>query len=204
MPIVLVQPDGQLGGSVGGVRIGLGVGPFAQRGLDEALGLAVCLGRIGLGPDVLEAVLAAGFADGVWAIAGAVGGHDPCDGDAEARIGGKGGFEEGDGAFLALVGQDPGEGDAGGVIEGDMDELPAGAAGPALPAVGGDTVALTLEAAELLDVDVDELARLRALVAANRLGRLERRETVEAKPLEDAADGGGRDPGLNRDLLAGP
>src|SRR4051794_31482354 len=85
-----------------------------------------------------------------------------------------------------------------------MDELPAGAAGPALPAVGGDTVALTLEAAELLDVDVDELARLRALVAANRLGRLERRETVEAKPLEDTADGGGRDPGLNRDLLAGP
>jgi hypothetical protein len=41
MPVVAVQPDGQFGGAFfrGGVRPG--VGPFAQAGLDEALGLAV-------------------------------------------------------------------------------------------------------------------------------------------------------------------
>ena len=33
----------------------MSVGPFAKRGLDEALGLAVGLGGVGLGADVLEA-----------------------------------------------------------------------------------------------------------------------------------------------------
>ena len=41
--------------SLGGGDVGVGVGPFAQAGLDEALGLAVGLGRIGLGPNVFEA-----------------------------------------------------------------------------------------------------------------------------------------------------
>ena len=41
MPVVVVQPRGQGGGPCGGGRIGRGVAPLAQRGLDEALGLAV-------------------------------------------------------------------------------------------------------------------------------------------------------------------
>ena len=65
---------------------------------------------------------------------------------------------------------------ARGVVDADVDELPAGAARAALPAIAGDAVADALEAAELLDVDVDQLAGLLALVAAHRLGRLERRE----------------------------
>src|SRR5215207_9676739 len=73
-----------------------------------------------------------------------------------------------------------------------------------LLAVAGDAVAEALEAAKLLDVEVDELARLLALVAADPLGRLERLEAVEAEPPEDAADRGRRDPGFGRDLLAGP
>jgi len=59
MPIVSVKPDGQLGGSVIGGGIGLGVGPFPERRLDEAFRLAVGLGRIGPCPDVLEAEIAA-------------------------------------------------------------------------------------------------------------------------------------------------
>jgi len=52
-----------------------------------------------------------------------------------------------------------------------MDELPAGAftSGPCValpPAVAGDAVADLVEAAELLDVDVDELAGVLAFVAA--------------------------------------
>ena len=41
----------------------MGISPFAQAGLDEALGLAVGLGRIGPGADVLEAKTLAGFAE---------------------------------------------------------------------------------------------------------------------------------------------
>ena len=54
------------------------------------------------------------------------------DGDAEAGVVGDRGLEEGDGAFLLLVGQDLAEGDARGVVDADVDELPAGAARLAL------------------------------------------------------------------------
>ena len=87
---------------------------------------------------------------------------------------GDGGLEEGDGALLPLVGQDLREGDARGIVDADVDELPADAADAGLAgAVAGDAVADALEAAELLDVDVDQLAGMLALVAAHRLGRLE-------------------------------
>jgi hypothetical protein len=41
MPVVAVKPDGQFGGAVLRGAVRPGVGPFAQAGLDEALGLAV-------------------------------------------------------------------------------------------------------------------------------------------------------------------
>jgi hypothetical protein len=41
MPIVLVEPDGQLGGAFMGGVVGAGVSPFAQACLDEALGFAI-------------------------------------------------------------------------------------------------------------------------------------------------------------------
>ena len=120
---------------------------------------------------MLEAELAAGVAEGLGAIAGAVVGHHARDGDAEAGVVGDGGLEEGDGALLLLVGQDLAEGDARGVVDADVDELPADAAALALAgAIAGDAMADALEAAELLDVDVDQLAGMLALVAAHRLG----------------------------------
>src|SRR4051794_41029987 len=108
---------------------------------------------------------------------------------------------------LLLVRHDHGEGDARGVVDADMDELPAGAftSGPCValpPAVAGDAVADLVEAAELLDVDVDELAGVLAFVAPHRLGRLEVPEAAQAGALEDAADRSRRDPGGLGDVLA--
>jgi hypothetical protein len=55
------------------------------------------------------------------------------------------------------------------VVDGQMQILPADAAARALPgAVAGDAMAHAFEAAELLDVDVDQLARLVALVSLDR------------------------------------
>ena len=51
--------------------------------------------------------------------------HDALDLDAEAVVVGESGLEEAGGASLLLVGHDLGEGDAGVVVDGDMDELPA-------------------------------------------------------------------------------
>jgi hypothetical protein len=53
--------------------------------------------------------------------------------------------------------------------------------------IPGDAVADAVEAAEFFDVDVEQLARLLALVAAHRLGRFERAQFVEAEPFEGAA-----------------
>jgi hypothetical protein len=52
MPIIAMQPERQLGASLLGGVEGGGIGPFAQRCLDEALGLAIGLRGIGLGADV--------------------------------------------------------------------------------------------------------------------------------------------------------
>src|SRR5215210_6275107 len=112
--------------------VGLGVGPFAQRSLDEALGFAVCLGRIRLGPDVLEAEIAAGGAEDLGTIAGAIVGHHAGNRDAEVRVVGDCGLEEGDRALLLLVRKDLREGHPGGVVDADVDELPPDA--PALEA----------------------------------------------------------------------
>jgi hypothetical protein len=76
-------------------------------------------------------------------------------------------LQEGDGALLALVGQDLGEGDARGGVEADVVEFPTGAAAPA-GARAGDAMADLLEAAELLDVEVEQLAGVVALVASDR------------------------------------
>ena len=43
-----------------------------------------------------------------------------------------------------------------------------------------------LEAAELLNVDMVQLARVLPLVAADRLGRFEGGDAIEAEALEDA------------------
>src|SRR5581483_11841275 len=177
-----------------------GVSPFSQAGLDEALGLAIGLGRVGLSADVLEAKRLAGVAEGVGFIAGAVVGHYAGHDDAEAGVVGDRCLQEGDGAFLLLIGQDLAEGDARGVVDADMDELPTRppllaaplAAGVALAgSIAGDAVTDLVEATELLDVDVDQLAGPLALVAHDRLRRLQVPDPAQPDPPQDAAHRGG-------------
>src|SRR3954464_13693503 len=205
MPVVSVQPDRQRGSAVVRGWVGLSVGPFAQGGLDKALSLAVCLGRIRLGPDGLETELAACLAEGLGAIAGTIVGHHTGNRDAKVRVVGDRGLEEGDRALLFLVGEELREGHPGGVVDADVDELPSDAPALALPrSVAGDAMADPVEAAELLDSDVDQFAGMLALVAAHRRGRFERLEAVEAEAPEDAADRSRRDTDGNGDLLARP
>src|SRR5438034_7227260 len=122
---------------------------------------------------MLEAEIAAGLGEGLRSVAGAVVGHDTRYRNTEAGVIGDRRFEESDSTLLFLVGQDLREGDAGSVVDADMDELPAGAAGLALLRITGDAMADLAEAAELLDVDVDHLAGVLAFVAPDRFGRLD-------------------------------
>src|SRR5215203_1858514 len=153
----------------------------------------------------LRPEIAADGAEGLRAIAGTIVGHHTGNRDAEVRVVGDRGLEEGDSALLLLVREDLREGHPGGVVDADVDELPSDAPALALTgSIAGDAMADAVEAAELFDIDVDQFAGMRAFVAANRRGGFERLDAVEAEPPEDAADRGCRDADCRCDLLAHP
>src|ERR1700739_4121080 len=191
-----------------GVLVGFGIGPLAQRGLDEALGLAGGPRGVGPGAGMFEAEALAEPAEGEGLIAGAVVGHDALDLDAEAFVVGESCLEEGGGAASPLAVHHLGKGDARSIVDGDVDELPARSfaarAQIALSfAVAGNAMADAIDPAELFDVEMDHLARPLAFVATRRLGRLQSLDPVEPQTLQNAADGGGRQRELAGDLLAG-
>src|SRR5713226_5350953 len=105
------------------------VGPLAQGGLDEAFCLAVGARRVRAGEAVLDAELEASSAEVAGAIAGAVVGEQSANGDAVLGVEGDSGVQEGDGGFALLVGQHAGEGEAGVIVDGDVQSLPAGELG---------------------------------------------------------------------------
>src|ERR687892_894905 len=143
----------------------------------------------------------AGVAEVMAAIGVAVVGHDSLDADAGAREPSESPLEEGDGAGLALVGQDLGVSQARGIIDRDVQVLPADAA-VAVDHAGvaaGDAVPDAGDLAELLGVDVHELAGALALVAHDRRGRIEALEAAEATTAQDAADGRERQAEAARD-----
>lgn len=63
MPVASVHPEGEFVGTPFRGRVGLSVGPFPERGLDEALRLAVGFRCIGFSADVLETQRPAGIAE---------------------------------------------------------------------------------------------------------------------------------------------
>ena len=141
-------------------------------------------------------------AEVVAAIGRAVVGHDALDGDAMGGEEGQRPGEEGAGAFLLLVGQDLGVGEPGGIVDADMDQVPADALLLAA-AVAGDAMADAVDPAELLGVDVDQLARCGPLVADHRRLRIERRQAAETEPAQDRPDGGARQAEEPGDLRPG-
>ena len=88
----MMKPGSQCGQTRTGVIILSIVGPLAQGGLDEALGLAVGTRGIGPGEDVLEPELLAGLGKGVGDEAGTVVGHDRLHLDAETSVVNQGSF----------------------------------------------------------------------------------------------------------------
>jgi hypothetical protein len=100
---------------------GVGIGPFAQGGLDEALGLAVGARRVGSGSLVRQSARLQGAGEELAAVSGAVVSHDALDDDAMGGEPRQRVLEEADGAPLFLVGHQRGVGEAGGVIDGDVE-----------------------------------------------------------------------------------
>ncbi len=85
VPVVVVQPDVEVLGALLGRLVGACVGPFAQGGLDEALGLAVGARGVGAGVAMHEAEAAAEVLEGAGSVGGAVVGEDAADADVGRR-----------------------------------------------------------------------------------------------------------------------
>jgi hypothetical protein len=177
------------------------VGPAREHGADESLSLAVGLGPVGPGAEVANAQAAAGDRVHGGAVGGAVVGHQLLDRDPVAAIERGGAAQKADHGGASFVSEDFGVGEAGAVVAGDMHAFPAdlapASAGPvglgrvAAPAPVDAMPGAALDAPELLDVDVNELAWALALVA---LGGLQPEPAEPAHP----------DPGQNaRDRRAG-
>jgi len=186
-----------------GGLVSAGVGPFAQGGLDEAFGFAISAGGIRAGALMANAELATEMAEGEGLVTGAVIGEYALDANAELLIVGDGGGQEGGGRGTFLIGQDLGEGETGVIVDSDMHIIPAQAAG-ATAEIAMNAGADLAESAQLLDVEVKQIAWGGVLITTNGRGGFEVAQTVEMEPAQDAADGSWAESGMSGDAACGP
>jgi hypothetical protein len=165
MPFVAVQPGGEGARALGEVTIQLGVGPFAERGLDEAFDLAV--GARGVGPreQVADAEVPTRRGKPPAAVARAVIGHHRGDANTEAAQAADGALEKARRGATTLVGQHLAMLDARIIVDRHVDELPAGAP-YGVATIATDPMPRADNARQFLNVQVHELARACAFVMA--------------------------------------
>ena len=171
--------------------------------------LPLVRGPVGLGAQVADAELGAGEAVRAALVGGAVVGHHPLNRDAVAREERDDAAQKANHGAGLLVGQNLGIGQAAVVVDGDVHAFAAdllstspGGVGlgrrPVLAAAGEALADTALDAAELFDVDVDQLAGRGALVALDRLGRLKARALAQPLAAQDRRDRGQRRPAARR------
>lgn len=145
----------------------------------------------------------AGGGKGFGAIGGAAIGEDLLDVNAMSGVEGEGLVESVEDALGPFIWKQTSEGEAGVIINGDVQAFDAGA-GVALSAVAGGADPGAHEAAEPLDIEVEELARVVAFVTQRRrFGRFESREAVEVMAAQDARKSGLGDGEYHHDLSVG-
>lgn len=190
MEVVVMKVMRKEGSAVSAGVVGPGIGPLPGDGLDEAFGLAVSLRAIGFGEEMLEAEFVAGGGEEFGAIGGATIGEDLLDFDAVSAIEADRLVQSVEDAGNPFVGEQASEGEAGVVVDGDVETFDAGA-GVTEGAIPGGAHAWASEATELLDVEVEKVAWGGAFVAQRRrFGRFERREAIEVMTAQDAGKSG--------------
>jgi len=151
---------------------------------------------------VAQAEFGESVAEEVGAVAVTVVGEQAANGDAVLGIESDGGAQEGDGGVGFLVGEHAGEGEAGVIVNGDVEGLPAGELRTAAAAsIAAQRDALI--AGEGFDVEVEQVSRGGMFVAHPGRSRVQMAPAVEMSALQNAADGGGTEMGGLGDLVSG-
>jgi hypothetical protein len=203
MEVIVMKEERKEGSAMITGVIGASISPLAGDGLDEAFGLAIGLGAVGFGEGVFEPELVAGSGKEFGAVGGAAIGEEALDFDAMGVVEAESLIESGEDAGEFFVWKETGEGEAGMVVDGDVETFDAG---PWIAdgAVAGCADAWAKEAAQLLDVEVEELAGMVPFVTDHgRFGRLQGREAVEVSTAQHPGESRFRDGQHHPDLSIG-
>ncbi len=131
--------------------------------MDEAFGFPIGAGSIRPSEAMAQAELQASLAESVRAIATAVIGEQPANANAQGGVIGHGSVKKSNGRSAGEVGQDLGEGDAGVIVNSDVQILPPPMMLPAPTSVGSDGD--FRKAAQMLDIEMEQIAGSGMLVA---------------------------------------
>lgn len=197
--IVDPEPAWEGSGTGPGGSVGASVGPAPNEGLDEALGLSIGLWPIGFDGDVTDAIPLAGGLEEVRGIGLGVVGHDRSDSDTELSIEAEGFVKEEDRGLSGLAVEDLDMGEPRGVVDGDMCKLPADSSSP-LAAIVSDAMTDSLDSAQFLGIEVEELAGKMLLVPNDHRRRIEVLETAQPSLLENSGRRRSRHAKTARDL----
>ena len=188
LAIIDIEPSRQIQRSSIAGRVWQGIGPLPDHGLYEPFCLAVGLWRIGFGTDVASPQMFAGAREGSRSVTGAVVCHDPPDLYALRPEPANSSQQKADSCIFFLVRQDFDIGDAGVIINTDMNTF---IAEPSIFAfsIAGHPMPDLVEAGQFFDIKMNEITRFSPFVAVHRADRFQKFELVEAKPFEDQRNG---------------
>ena len=205
MPVVMVNPGVEGCRTLGGILIDEAVRPLAQRRLDETLGLAVGLRTVRPRKAMFDAQPTTGRGEVARAKGRTIVGEQPFDPHPEGFVVGDGIVQKLHRAALGLVREHVGEADASVVVDRHKQHFPASAF-DRIATIAGDAMTGSLDAAELLGVDVQQIASGGMFVTGNRSHWLEVLHPRQAGTSQNATDralGDGqadRDPRLGQAL----
>ena len=166
------------------------VSPLASDGLDEAFSLAIGLGAVRFCEEMLEAELLAGGGKKLGTVSGTTIGEEALDVDAMIGIEADGLEESVEDGGSLFIGEETGESETGVVVDGDVQGLDTGTR-VAMRAVPCGADSWALETAQLLDVEVEEIAWSIAFVAhCGRFWRFQGGEAIEMMAAQDAGERG--------------
>ena len=186
VPVVVVKPGKKMLMALLRVLIRAGVSPFAKSSLDKSFGFTVGARGVGTGEVMAQAELNYSRVKSVGAIAVTVVGEQATNGDAQGGVVSNRGAQEGDSASGGEVGQDLSEGNTGVIIDSDMDVFPSAVMFATAASIGTRNNAG--EASQLLNIEVEQIARRSMLIANQRYSRLQIAPAVQTQAAENAAD----------------
>lgn len=205
MPIVAVQPVPQPR-CAGHRRLErTRVGPFVQRGLNEALGLTVRARRIRTRSNVPQAHQLTKRSKCSREICRSVVGHNALDAHTAFCKPRDRTLQKAGGSITCFVGQDLDVRYARSVVDADVSKFPTNAAIRAAAPVAGDPMPdSTLNFPQFLDVNMNELSGSCTLVANHRLTRVQAIELCDTALFCNARHRSATPPDLRGNAVVGP